>query len=164
MPARLRLSRWGESMGFVRPASARAIIAAMVLLAAGSGRAGAQNAAPASPGLLAGRSLSAVIYVRRPSSEPGPSELARFMFQAYLRAGGGALVRVWDTARDAYTRPSERRWSATGSRFCLGLPAPAPPRICADLHLWGPRIAGLGTEPYVMLDGDLKPGNVIAVR
>lgn len=151
-------------MGFVRPACARAIGMAALLLAAGCGRAAAQNAAPASPGLLAGRTLSAVIFVHRPPSEPGPSELARFMFQAYLRASGGALTRVWDTARDAYTRPSERQWTVSGSRFCLGLPAPAPPRICADLHLWGPRIAGIGIRPYVMLDGDLQPGNAIAAR
>lgn len=152
-------------MDFVRPVCARAIVAAVLLLAAGFGPpAAAQNAAPATPALLAGNTLSAVIYVRRPPSEPGPSELARFMVQAYLRASGGALVRVWDTARDAYTRPSERQWSVTGSRFCLGLSAPAPPRICADLHVWGPRIAGLGVKPYVMLDGDLKPGNAIALR
>lgn len=147
---------------------ARAIVAAVLLLAlpmAGLGRpAAAQNAVPASPGLLAGNTLSAVIYVRRPPSEPGPSELARFMFQAYLRASGGALTRVWDTARDAYTRPSERQWTVTGSRFCVGLPAPAPPRICADLHVWGPRIAGMGIKPYVMLDGDLKHGNAIVAR
>jgi hypothetical protein len=151
-----------------RAGSARGIIAAAVLLAlpmAGSGRpATAQNAAPASFGLLAGRTLSAVIYVRRPPSEPGPSELARFMFQAYLRGSGGALTRVWDTARDAYTRPSERRWTVAGSRFCLGLPAPAPSRICADLHVWGPRIAGMGIKPYVMLDGDLQPGDAIVTR
>lgn len=141
------------------------VVAAAALLAlpiSGVGLpAAAQNAAPATPGLLAGNTLSAVIYVRRPASEPGPSELARFMFQAYLRTGGGARVRVWDTARDAYTRPSERRWSVAGSRFCLGLPAPAPSRICADLHVWGPRIAGLGVKPYVMLDGDLKSGDAI---
>jgi hypothetical protein len=139
-------------------------ILAALLLTAGSGRAGAQNAAPASAGLLAGKTLSAYIYVRRPPSEPGPSELARFMFQAYLRASGGALTRVWDTARDAYTKPSERRWTVAGSRFCLGLPAPAPPRICADLHVWGPRIAGMGIKPYVMLDGDLQSGDAIASR
>jgi hypothetical protein len=149
-----------------RATGARRIVAAALLMAAtvGSGRAGAQNAAPAAPDLLAGKTLSAVIYVRRPPSEPGPSELARFMFQAYLGAGGGALVRVWDPARDAYTPPRGRQWTVSGSRFCLGLPAPAPARICADLHLWGPRIAGIGVTPYVMLDGDLKPGNVIAVR
>lgn len=150
-------------MARVWPAQAGVIIAA-VLLAAGFGRAAAQNAAPATPALLAGKTLSAVIYVRRPPSEPGPSELARFMFQAYLRASGSARVRVWDTARNAYTRPSERLWGVTGSRFCLGLPAPAPSRICADLHVWGPRIAGLGVEPYVMLEGDLKRGDAIAIR
>lgn len=144
-----------------RPACLAAL-AAVLLAALGAGPAGAQqNAMPASAGLLAGRTLSAVIYVRRPPSMPGYSELARFMFQAYLSAEGGAFVRVWDTAADAYTRPQWRRWSMAGSRFCVGLPAPAPPRICADLHVWGPRIAGIGVKPYAMLDGDIEPGNTL---
>jgi hypothetical protein len=33
------------------------------------------------------------------------------------------------------------------------------------VHVWGPRIAGVGVQPsYAMLDGDLKPGNVIGGR
>jgi hypothetical protein len=36
--------------------------------------------------------------------------------------------------------------------------------MCADVHVWGPRIAGVGAQPYAMLDGDLKPGNVIGGR
>jgi hypothetical protein len=151
-----------NSMGLVR--GARAIAMAALLPAAGIGHAEAQNAAPAAPRFLVGNTLSAVVYVRRPPSLPGPSELARFMFEAYLQADGGALVRVWDTARDAYTPPLERRWSLSGSNFCLGLEAPAPRRICADLHVWWPRIAGIGIKPYVMLDGDLRPGNALVAE
>ncbi|HJU17652.1 MAG TPA: hypothetical protein VJ770_14445 [Stellaceae bacterium] len=152
----------------MRPRRISAGVAVALLLAAGGGVARAQNAVPATPGLLSGKTLSAMIYVRRPPSQPGPSELARFMFQAYLEADGRAWVRVWDTAADAYTRPSLREWSVTptpaGSRLCLGLPQPAPDRICADLHVWGPRIAGLGVNPYVMLDGDVEPGNALIAR
>jgi hypothetical protein len=151
-------------MSPVRPAWIRAIGMAALLLAAGLGRAEAQNAAPAAPRFLVGNTLSAVVYVRRPPSLPGPSELARFMFEAYLEADGGALVRVWDTARDAYTPPRERRWRLDGSRFCLGLASPAPARICAELHVWWPRIAGIGINPYVMLDGDLTPGNALVAE
>ncbi len=158
------MSAMGGFVGLVRPAWARAIGTAALLLAAGFGRAEAQNAAPAAPRFLAGNTLSAVVYVRRPRSLPGPSELARFMFEAYLEADGGALVRVWDTARDAYTRPQQRRWSLNGSDFCLGLDSPAPARICADLHVWWPRIAGIGINPYVMFDGDLRPGNALAAE
>jgi hypothetical protein len=108
---------------------------------------------------LTGKTLNAVAYVMR--REGVPSELSRFMFQAYLRAGGGALVRVWEPQRDAYTRPREGRWTLAGSTLCLDLRA-GPGRVCADIHIWGPRLAGIGVSPYVMLDGDLSPGNVIA--
>jgi hypothetical protein len=37
---------------------------------------------------------------------------------------------------------------------------PARP-LCAKVHIWGPRIAGIGTQPYAMLDGDIRPGNAI---
>jgi hypothetical protein len=36
--------------------------------------------------------------------------------------------------------------------------------MCAVVHVWGPRIAGIGTQPYAMLDGDLQPGNVVGGR
>lgn len=83
------------------------------------------------------------------------------MLQAYLRPDGTAWVRVWDAARDAYTTATERNWTASSDRLCLDLPNPAPARICIEVHSWGPRIAGVGTAPYVMLDGDLRPGNAI---
>ena len=143
-----------------------ALIAACIamLCAAGMPGARAQAAAPPPPSadVLAGNTLSAVTYVARTRGMPGGGEIGRFMFQAYLRADGTALVRVWDEARNSYTRPAERRWSLAGSRLCLGLPKLGPTVICANVHLWGPRIAGIGTTPYVMLDGDLEPGNAIA--
>lgn len=121
----------------------------------------ATEAPPSLSSVLAGRTLSAVIYVRRPPWLRSDSELARFMFQAYLRANGSALVRVWDEGRDAYTRPIERRWTASERRLCVGLPRPGPAQVCADVHLWGPQIAGMGISPYVMLDGDIEPGDTI---
>jgi hypothetical protein len=81
------------------------------------------------------------------------------MLQAYLREDGSALIRIWDAAHNGYTRPVERSWKLSGSRLCLDVPNPGPGRICPEIHSWGQRIAGIGTAPYVMLDGDLKPGN-----
>lgn len=140
---------------------ALAMAAALLFLPLGLGpvRAGAEPA-PLS-GMLAGRTLSAVIYVRRPAWIHSSSELTRFMFQAYLRADGSALVRVWDEGRDAYTRPAERVWSVSETKLCVGLPHPGPDRICARVHVWGPRIAGIGIRPYVMLDGDVEPGDTM---
>src|SRR5271155_5671416 len=140
--------------------AARAVLLAILLSAAfvtaGSG-------AGAGSGLLtlAGNTLSAVTWVPRSAATPGGGALSRFMLQAYLRADGSALIRIWDAARNAYTRPVERNWTLSGSRLCLDLPAPGPGRVCAEVHGWGPRIAGIGTAPYVMLDGDLKPGNTL---
>jgi hypothetical protein len=113
------------------------------------------------PPTLAGNTLSAVAWVPRSAANSGGGALIRFMLQAYLRQDGSALVRIWDTTRNAYTRPAERSWTLSGSKLCLDLPVPGPGRICAEVHSWGPRIAGIGTAPYVMLDGDLKPGNVL---
>ena len=135
------------------------LLAGTVFLAVLSSAAPPYRVAAAEKSSLAGKTLSAVVYVRR-GGMPGPSELARFMFQAYLRGDGRALVRVWDTARGAYTRPSEGGWALLEHRLCLDLPA-GPRRLCADVHIWGPRIAGIGTSPYVMLDGDLQSGNAI---
>jgi hypothetical protein len=118
---------------------------------------------------LVGNTLSAVAFVPRPPNMPGANgptggELLRIMMQAYLGAGGQALVRAWDPSRDAYTAPVERRWSLTGSTFCVDVPLAGPQPICADIHIWGPRIAGVGAKPYAMLDGDLQPGNIIGGR
>jgi hypothetical protein len=110
---------------------------------------------------LAGNTLSAVTWVPRSAATPGGGALSRFMLQAYLRQDGSALIRIWDPARNAYTRPVERNWTLSGSTLCLDLPAPGPGRVCAEVHIWGPRIAGVGTTPYAMLDGDLKPGNTL---
>lgn len=131
----------------------QALIALAALFAASP--AGAVE--PAIP--LAGSTLSAVAYVPWRPGLPGGGGLARLMLQAYLRPDGGALVRVWDPARNAYTAPAERRWSLAGDRLCLDL-ASGP--LCADVHVWGPRVAGLGTNPYAMLDGDLQPGNRVS--
>ena len=110
---------------------------------------------------LAGNTLSAVTWVPRSAATPGGGALSRVMLQAYLRQDGSALIRVWDAVRNAYTKPVERYWTLSGSRLCLDLPPPEPAGICADVHSWGPRIAGFGTAPYVMLDGDIKRGNAL---
>lgn len=124
----------------------------------------AAEVAPPSAALLAGRTLSAVAYVPHSPTVPPGGELARYMFQAYLRSDGSALVRVWDTARDAYTPLADRRWTLSGSTLCIDLSGLGPGHICADVHVWGPRIAGVGVKPYAMLDGDLQPGDAIAAR
>jgi hypothetical protein len=133
------------------------------LIAAGTSRAGAPSAQP--PPLaadrLSGNTLSAVVYVRPDAPTAAGNGLSRFVLQAYLRAGGSASIRVWSAARNTYTAPMERSWTLSGSRLCLGAPPPGPAGVCADIHIWGPRIAGFGTNPYVMLDGDLTPGNAI---
>ena len=121
----------------------------------------AANGPPMAADLLAGNTLSLVTWVPRPSTVSGGGALSRLMLQAYLRQDGSALIRIWDPARNAYTRPVERSWTLSGSRLCLDLPNPGPGRICAEVHSWGRRIAGIGTAPYVMLDGDLKPGNAL---
>jgi hypothetical protein len=144
--------------------TARAVVIGTLLsgalLTAGAG-ASAGDGPPAHAGFLAGNTLSAVIWVPRSAATPGSGALSRFMLQAYLRRDGSALIRVWDAVRNAYTQPAERNWTLSDSRLCLDLPTPGPGRICADVHSWGPRIAGIGTRPYVMLDGDLKPGNAL---
>jgi hypothetical protein len=110
---------------------------------------------------LAGNTLSAVTWVPRSAATPGGGALSRVMLQAYLRQDGTAMIRVWDAVRNTYTKPVERYWTLSGSKLCLDLPPPGPGGICADVHNWGPRIAGFGTAPYVMLDGDLKRGNAL---
>jgi hypothetical protein len=133
---------------------------------AGAGGVSAAEPLPVSASQLIGNTLSAVAFVPRPAGMPGANgpnggELARIMLQAYLGAGGRALVRAWDPSRDAYTVPAERRWSLTGATFCVDVPLAGPQPICADIHIWGPRVAGVGVKPYAMLDGDLQPGNAI---
>ncbi|HWB47877.1 MAG TPA: hypothetical protein VG651_02110 [Stellaceae bacterium] len=138
-------------------------ILAALSFAAANGAAAAEPPA-VSAGQLIGKTLSAVAFVPHPAGMPGGGELSRIMLQAYLAPDGRALVRAWDTSRDAYTVPAERRWSLTGDTFCLDVPLAGPRPICADIHIWGPRIAGVGARPYAMLDGDLQPGNVLGVR
>jgi hypothetical protein len=114
--------------------------------------------------VLDGSTLSAVIYVPHPQGFPGGGELSRFMFQAYLRADGSAMTRVWDEERDSYTAIAERRWTLDGSKLCVDLSRLGPGPVCADVHVFGPRIAGINVQPYAMLDGDLTPGDALGAR
>ena len=116
----------------------------------------AASAADSLSPAFSGKTLSAIAYVERRQAARGSSGLTRLMFQAYLETGGGTLVRVWDPLRNAYTPPGRGSWSLNGSRLCLDRIAAG--RLCADIHIWGPRIAGVGIDPYVMLDGDLEAG------
>lgn len=134
-----------------------AICAVVLALVLGE-RAWAAEAAAPLAARLAGNTLSAVTFLPRKAGMPGGGELARVMIQAYLRPDGGAVVRVWDPSRGSYTVPAERRWTLSGTRLCIDSPYGW---ICADVHTWGPRIAGVSSHPYAMLDGDLKPGNTI---
>jgi hypothetical protein len=136
-------------------------ILAVLSFAVATGVATAAEPPPVSASQLAGKTLSAVAFVPHSAGMPGGGELSRIMLQAYLGADGRALVRAWDPGRDAYTVPAERRWSLTGSTFCLDLPMTGTKPICADIHIWGPRVAGVGVKPYAMLDGDLQPGNAL---
>jgi hypothetical protein len=118
---------------------------------------------------LVDKTLNAIAFVQRGVAIPGGNgptggELARIMFQAYLGAGGRTLVRAWDATRDAYTPLTTQRWSLSGATLCLDVPLTGPQPICANIHIWGPRIAGVGAKPYAMLDGDLQPGNIIGRR
>jgi len=139
------------------------ILAVLVLgLTAGTAHATESPAVTATQ--LVGKTLSAVAFIQRSPGMPGAGELARIMMQAYLGPDGRALVRSWDVQHDAYTVPAERRWSLNGSTFCVDVPLAGSRPVCADIHVWGPRIAGVGTRPYAMLDGDLQPGNIIGGR
>jgi hypothetical protein len=112
-------------------------------------------------GQLGGNTVNAVIFVPR-GTTGGKGALNRLMFQAFLRQNGSALVRVWDTARDSYTAPVERKWHAEGTTFCLDIPmSEIAGEACADVHIWGPRIAGTGTGRFFMLDGDIQSGNAL---
>jgi hypothetical protein len=81
------------------------------------------------------------------------------MLQAYLEPGGRMVVRQWVASRNSYSAPAQGRWSVSDDRLCIDLPGGPP--LCAKVHVWGPRIAGVGTQPYAMLDGDLQPGNAV---
>ena len=134
-----------------------AVLFAIALMGGGAGAASAAEA-PSLAAQLGGKTLSAVVYVPRNAANGGGS-LQRLVLQAYLEADGRALVRQWQSADNRYSAAARTRWSLTDDKLCIELSA-AP--ICAKVHIWGPRIAGIGTRPYAMLDGDLQPGNAIA--
>jgi hypothetical protein len=138
------------------------IIAASMLAAVWSAGARADAPQPLAAA-LSEHTLNAVAFL--PHEAPtGGGSLSRIMFQAYLRQNGSGLVRRWDTTRDAYTVPAEIHWSVEGSTLCLDLPGSGGDgRICVEVHVWGPRIAGngTGTGRFALLDGDLQPGNAL---
>jgi hypothetical protein len=140
-------------------------LVALLALCAG-GPAGAADPAPSLAAQLGGKTLSAVAYVPRAPATGGGS-LQRIMLQAYLASDGKTLVREWIVSRNRYSAPAATRWSLSDDRLCIDLPAAtdSPARkLCANVHVWGPRIAGIGTQPYAMLDGDIRPGNAITGR
>ena len=106
--------------------------------------------------------MSAVAYVPR-APDAGSGTLERIMLQAYLASDSKTLVRHWIGSRNRYSAPVATRWSLAENTLCIDLPTIDSPsrKLCAKVHIWGPRIAGIGTQPYAMLDGDLRPGNAI---
>jgi hypothetical protein len=91
------------------------------------------------------------------------------MLQAYLAPDGAALVRKWLPDRNSYSAPAPTHWSLSANKLCIDMPATsgnaggAAP-LCAVVHVWWPRISGIGTQPYAMIDGDLQRGNAIGGR
>lgn len=120
------------------------------------------------PGQLAGNTLSAVAFVPRQPGQPWAGQLERMMLQAYLAPDGSTLVRRWLADRNSYSVPERTNWSLTAdNKLCIGVPAQSGNGnhpLCAKVHVWWPRIAGVGTQPYAMLDGDLQRGNLIGSR
>src|SRR5262249_32870906 len=106
-----------------------ALFAALLSLAF-AGPAWAAEAAGPLAARLAGNTLNAVTFLPRKPGMPGGGELARVMLQAYLRPGGGALVRVWDPSRNSYTPAAERRWHLTGTQLCIDSPYG---EICSEI-------------------------------
>src|SRR5579884_3206297 len=98
---------------------------AIAAVLAGSRPAGALDPPPVEPGQLAGNTLSAVAYVRRPPGNAGGG-LQRLMLQAYLAADGTTLVREWLPERDGYSVPRRTRWSLTRNRLCVEMPSAGP--------------------------------------
>ena len=118
---------------------------------------------PVDPGQLAGSTLSAVAYVPHPPGAPGGGELQRIMLQAYLAPDGATVVRRWLPEQDRYSAPIRTRWSLLDNRLCIdGVTVSGSAPLCATVHIWWPRIAGIGTQPYAMLDGDLQRGDIIS--
>ena len=107
---------------------------------------------------LVGETLSAVVYASASPGAVSGKSLRRVVLQAYLEPDGRALSREWDSSRDRYSVPAPARWTLAADRLCIDLRTGA---LCANVHVWGPRIAGIGVQPYTMLDGDLRPGNTI---
>jgi hypothetical protein len=140
--------------------AALAVLTAAALAALRTG-ADAAEMQPSLASRLLGDTLNVVVYAQRSAAFPNETGLLRFSLQAYLQQDGSALVRLWTPARDRYTPAVEGKWTLSGDRLCLDIPNPDLRRICADVHVWGRRLAGVGTGPYVMLDGDLTPGNTI---
>ena len=136
-------------------------LVALLPLSAGA-PACAADSAPSLAAQLGGNTLSAVAYVPRPPGAGGGG-LQRIVLQAYLASDGRTVLRQWLGSRNSYSTPVQTRWSLSESRLCIDLPPLALPGgpLCAKVHVWGPRIAGIGTQPYAMLDGDIRPGNVI---
>lgn len=145
------------------PAALASLVAAVLFAAGAAGPGRAQEAAAPGNATLAGNTLSAVLFL--PHEAAGGGSLDRVVFQAFLRPDGTALIRRWMPARNAYTTPGEQRWSlADNNTLCLDFPANAGvPRICVEIHVWGPRIAGnaTGAGRFALLDGDIEPGNAI---
>ena len=134
---------------------------ALLLFAAATG-ARADDAAPSLGARLAGNTVNGVLFAPRGTLPRGGGELERLVFQAFLRPDGTALVREWDTRHDAYAATVAGHWRVEADTLCLDLPQPGVVgATCIEVHVWGPRIAGNGTGRFVMLDGDIAPGNAL---
>ena len=153
--------RCGVLSGNLAGMRAWAGLVALSTLSAG-GPACAADLAPSLAAQLGGKTLSAVAYVPRPPGT-GSGTLERIMLQAFLASDGRTLVRQWVGSRNRYSAPAATRWSVSDNTLCIDVPATDLPgrKLCANVHVWGPRIAGIGTRPYAMLDGDIRPGNAI---
>ena len=144
----------------------RAILTALTVALALSGRAGAGNVEALDAAKdLADKTLSGVAYL--PQATPalgvdGTPSLRTVMFQAYLKPDGSALVRAWDPVANRYTATDTQRWRGDGDTLCLTVPAFAlPDALCVALHAWGPAFAGTGVNHNAMVKGDVRPGSAL---
>ena len=146
----------------MRLASSPAVAIGVMLAAAGA-LPPPQERLPQPPPLtreaFVGHTLSAVTF--------GPGGKGKtvdaVMWQAFLQPDGGAVMRRWDTGRNAYAPAVRTTWELRGERFCLGQsPSGASGPACVDLHGWGTTLHGIGADGRSMVKGDLKPGNLVA--
>jgi hypothetical protein len=91
----------------------------------------------------------------------GASSIGSLLAIVLLRDDGAARIKRWNSLAGVYDPVDAGTWSIEDKVLCLMGPWPTlhRDRFCMDIRVYGPIMAGHGTNVSALIKGDIRAGN-----